>query len=116
MRLHPSDMLRTYVDDGRKDYFSEMADRFYQNQRDIFGDVTNYYAVDPFHEGGRTGDMDVSLVYETVQQKMIENDEDAIWLIQQWSGSMTDAKLSGLKVKDQALVLDLFLRSIQATA
>ena len=102
------DMLRTYVDDGRKDYFSEMADRFYQNQRDIFGDVTNYYAVDPFHEGGRTGDMDVSLVYETVQQKMIENDEDAIWLIQQWSGSMTDAKLSGLKVKDQALVLDLF--------
>ena len=39
---------------------------------------------------------------------MIENDEDAIWLIQQWSGSMTDAKLSGLKVKDQALVLDLF--------
>ena len=102
------DMLRTYVDDGQKDYFSEMADRFYQNQRDIFGDVTNYYAVDPFHEGGRTGDMDVSLVYETVQQKMIENDEDAIWLIQQWSGSMTDAKLSGLKVKDQALVLDLF--------
>ena len=75
------DMLRTYVDDGEKDYFSEMADRFYQNQRDIFGDVTNYYAVDPFHEGGRTGDMDVSLVYETVQQKMIENDEDAIWLI-----------------------------------
>ena len=70
--------------------------------------MTNYYAVDPFHEGGRTGDMDVSLVYETVQQKMIENDEDAIWLIQQWSGSMTDAKLSGLKVKDQALVLDLF--------
>ena len=102
------DMLRTYVDDGQKDYFSEMADYFYQNQRDIFGDVTNYYAVDPFHEGGRTGDMDVSLVYETVQQKMIENDEDAIWLIQQWSGSMTDAKLSGLKVKDQALVLDLF--------
>ena len=102
------DMLRTYVDDGQKDYFSEMADRFYQNQRDIFGDVTNYYAVDPFHEGGRTGDMDVSLVYETVQKKMIENDEDAIWLIQQWSGSMTDAKLSGLKVKDQALVLDLF--------
>ena len=36
------------MDDGEKDYFSEMADCFYQNQRDIFGDVTNYYAVDPF--------------------------------------------------------------------
>ena len=45
------DMLRTYVDNGGKDYFSQMADVFYKAQRDIFGDVTNIYAVDPFHEG-----------------------------------------------------------------
>lgn len=102
------DMLRTYVGAGQKDYFSEMADVFYRVQRDIFGDVTNMYAVDPFHEGGQIGDMNYTKVYETVQQKMIANDADAIWLIQQWSGSMTDAKLQGLKVKDQALILDLF--------
>lgn len=102
------DMLRTYLKGNGRDYFADMADEFYKAQRDIFGDVTNIYAVDPFHEGGNIGDMNASIVYETIQKKMIEHDSDAIWLIQQWSGSMTDAKLSGLKVKNQALVLDLF--------
>lgn len=69
-------MLRTYVDNGGKDYFSQMADVFYKAQRDIFGDVTNIYAVDPFHEGGKIEDMNYTKVYETVQKKMMENDED----------------------------------------
>ncbi|OCN04503.1 hypothetical protein A4S06_02505 [Erysipelotrichaceae bacterium MTC7] len=100
-------MLATYVNSG-KDYFDEMADVFYQAQTDLFGEITDIYAVDPFHEGGRTGDMNVSKVYEIIQKKMMEHDKDAIWLIQQWQGSMSDAKLQGLKEKDHAMVLDLF--------
>ncbi|MDH6366254.1 MULTISPECIES: alpha-N-acetylglucosaminidase TIM-barrel domain-containing protein [unclassified Breznakia] len=101
------DMLATYVNSG-KDYFDEMADVFYQAQKDLFGDVSDIYAVDPFHEGGKIGDMNVTKVYEIIQKKMMEHDADAIWLIQQWQGSMSDAKLQGLKEKDHALVLDLF--------
>ena len=103
------DMLRTYVDNGGKDYFSQMADVFYKAQRDIFGDVTNIYAVDPFHEGGKIEDMNYTKVYETVQKKMMENDEDAIWLIQEWSGSIASnpSKLTNLD-KEHVIVLDLF--------
>ena len=103
------DMLRTYVDNGGTDYFSQMADVFYKAQRDIFGDVTNIYAVDPFHEGGKIGDMNYTKVYETVQKKMLENDEDAIWLIQEWSGSIASnpSKLTNLD-KEHVIVLDLF--------
>ena len=103
------DMLRTYVDNGGKDYFSEMADIFYQAQRDTFGDITDIYAVDPFHEGGKIGDMNYTKVYETVQKKMMENDENAIWLIQEWSGSIAGntSKLTNLD-KNHVIVLDLF--------
>lgn len=101
------DMLRVYVDDGQKDYFGELADTFYEAQKDVYGEITDYYAVDPFHEGGKTGDMDLTKVYETVQNKMLEHDPNGIWVIQQWSGSLNDAKLQGLKEKENALILDL---------
>ena len=100
-------MLRVYVDSGKRDYFAELADIYYEVQKDVFGDITDYYAVDPFHEGGKTGDMNLTTVYKTVQNKMLEHDPNSIWVIQQWSGALNDAKLSGLTKKENALILDL---------
>lgn len=101
------DMLRVYVEKNQTDYFDKLADTFYQAQKDVFGDITDYYAVDPFHEGGKTGDMNLTKVYTTVQNKMLEHDPNGIWVIQQWSGSLNDDKLSGLTQKEHALILDL---------
>lgn len=102
------DMLRTYVSSGA-DYFDEMADEFYKASHDVFGDVTHYYSVDPFHEGGRMGDMNPTIVYETIQNKMLEHDDQAVWLIQEWSGSIANNtnKLTNLD-KEHVVVLDLF--------
>ncbi|MGG7213323.1 alpha-N-acetylglucosaminidase TIM-barrel domain-containing protein [Clostridium nigeriense] len=100
------DMLKTYVNEGEEDYFAKVADAFYKAQKEVFGDVSNYYAVDPFHEGGNTGGLNNGKIYETVQNKMIEHDEDSVWVIQHWQGNPNNEKLSGLK-KDQALILDL---------
>ena len=100
------DMLRTYVNEGEEDYFAKVADAFYKAQQEVFGDVSNYYAVDPFHEGGNTGGLDNGKIYKTVQNKMIEHDEDSVWVIQHWQGNPDNNKLAGLK-KDQALILDL---------
>ena len=101
------DMLRVYVSEGKKDYFDELADVYYNAQKDVFGEITHYYAVDPFHEGGKTGDMDLPTVYKTVQNKMLEHDPEGIWVIQQWAGRLTDNKVKGLVNKENALILDL---------
>ncbi|MDU4884585.1 alpha-N-acetylglucosaminidase TIM-barrel domain-containing protein [uncultured Clostridium sp.] len=100
-------MLKTYVNEGEKDYFQEVADVFYEKQKEVYGDITDYYAVDPFHEGGNTGGMDSARIYGTIQDKMIEHDNDAIWVIQHWQGNPDNTKLSGLTNKEQALILDL---------
>ena len=100
-------MLKTYVNEGEKDYFQEVADVFYEKQKEVYGDITDYYAVDPFHEGGNTGGMDSARIYGTIQDKMIEHDNNAIWVIQHWQGNPDNTKLSGLTNKEQALVLDL---------
>ena len=89
------DMLRVYVDNGKKDYFDELADVYYAAQEAVFGNITHYYAVDPFHEGGKTGDMNLTTVYTTVQNKIIEYDPEGVWVIQQWAGRLTDAKVKG---------------------
>lgn len=69
--------------------------------------MTHYYAIDPFHEGGNMGDMNPSAVYRRVQEKMLEHDPQAIWLMQQWQGQITDEKISSLCKPEQALILDL---------
>lgn len=100
-------MLKTYVNEGEKDYFQEVADVFYEKQKEVYGDITDYYAVDPFHEGGNTGGMNSAKIYGTIQDKMIEHDNNAIWVIQHWQGNPDNTKLSGLTNKEQALILDL---------
>ena len=74
----------------------------------MFGKVSNYYAVDPFHEGGMVPDgFDIVDIYRTVQRKMIDHDPAAVWVMQQWQWGIDETKLSGLADKGQALVLDL---------
>lgn len=99
-------MLKTQASKG-KDYFGEAADLFYAKQREVFGSITHYYAVDPFHEGGNMGDMTPALVYHRVQEKMLENDPEAIWLLMQWQGQLNDEKLCNLAAPGQALILDV---------
>ena len=103
------DMLKTYVNEDQENYFDKLADVFYKAQTDLYGDVTNMYSVDPFHEGGKMGDMNATKVYETIQKKMMQHDKDAVWLIQEWSGSIANnlSKLKNLD-KNHVVVLDLF--------
>ena len=50
----------------------------------MFGKVSNYYAVDPFHEGGMVPDgFDIVDIYRTVQRKMLDHDPAAVWVMQQ---------------------------------
>ncbi|MBE6469371.1 MAG: alpha-N-acetylglucosaminidase [Coriobacteriaceae bacterium] len=106
-------MIKTYLTDadraaGKQDYFQKMGTAFYEVQDRLFGEVSHYYAVDPFHEGGTIpAGFNIVDIYRTVQQKMLDHDADAIWVMQQWQWGINENKLSGLAKKEQALVLDL---------
>lgn len=89
--------------------YQKYAALFYQCQENVYGDVTDYYATDPFHEGGNTGGMDTSAVSSNVLSAMMTYDADAVWVIQSWQGNPTNGLLSGLGGnRSHALILDLY--------
>lgn len=105
-------IIKTYLSDeeiaaGKKDYFKDMSKSFYEAQKNTFGDVSNYYAADPFHEGGNTSGLNITDIFKTVQTEMLKSNEDAIWVLQQWQGNLHHGNLSGLVKPEQALALDL---------
>lgn len=105
-------IIKTYLSNeeiaaGKKDYFKDMSKVFYDAQKNVFGDVSDYYACDPFHEGGNTAGLDITNIFSTVQTEMLNNNEDAIWVLQQWQGNLSWENLSGLVKPEQALALDL---------
>ena len=97
-------MLRT-----NSDAYDKYAALFYECQQNVYGDVTDYYATDPFHEGGNTGNMNTSDVSSSVLDSMIEFDADAVWVIQAWQGNPSAGLVNGLNGrKEHALILDLY--------
>ena len=89
--------------------FADYAAKFYAAQKEVYGDVSHYYATDPFHEGGNTADMNPADISRIVLDDMLKADKDAVWIIQSWQGNPTTALLQGLGEKrEHALVLDLY--------
>ena len=92
--------------------FDKYAELFYKCQKEVYGDTSDYYATDPFHEGGNTGGMNSREIAREVLTSMLDADENAVWIIQAWQGNPTTALLNGLDdVQDgarHALVLDLY--------
>lgn len=89
--------------------YDKYAKLFYACQKNVYGDVTHYYATDPFHEGGNTGGMSTSDVSSEVLNSMLEFDKDAVWVIQAWQGNPSAGLINGLSGrKEHALVLDLY--------
>ena len=75
----------------------------------MFGDVSHYYATDPFHEGGRNGGMSPKKMARFVLDEMLKNDPESVWVIQSWGENPSKSLLQGLRGrKEHALVLDLY--------
>lgn len=89
--------------------FDKYAELFYQAQKEVYGDVSDYYATDPFHEGGNTGGMSSRNIAQEVMDSMLKADANGIWIIQSWQGNPTSELLAGLEGnREHALVLDLY--------
>ena len=106
-------MIRTYLTDaetaaGKVNYFSDVAEVFYEKQQNVFGNASHYYATDPFHEGGNTGGLNTATIFQEVQKEMLKSDPDAIWVMQQWQGNLNNNNLSKI---DKSKALPLILQA-----
>lgn len=104
-------IIKTYLTEaeeaeGKVNYFADVANTFYEKQKNVFGDVSDYYAADPFHEGGATGGLDIANIFKTVQDEMLKSNPNAIWVIQHWQDNQKGTKMSKMD-KSKTLSLDL---------
>ena len=89
--------------------FNRIADIYYREQEKLFGE-TDFYAIDPFHEGGHTDGIDMGEAGKTIMSAMKRCNEDAIWVAQGWQGNPNKEMIAPLK-KGDLLVLDLHSES-----
>ncbi len=108
------DMIRT---DG--ELYDQYAELFYEAQHWAFGNTSNYYAVDPFHEGGiRPEDLTDEVIASNVLESLLKYDDEAVWMVQAWWANPTNGLLNGMGDyrKDHVLILDLMgLNSVYNT-
>lgn len=109
-------VLKTYVEGDEVDYFDKVATAFYKASEETFGNITPYFAIDPFHEGGKktwvdengqTHTLDEAKISSAVQKKMLEYNPDAQWIVQNWQNNPTQSFLNGVD-KEHTIVLDLY--------
>jgi len=90
--------------------FKEYARRFYKAQREVYGSYSNYFATDPFHEGGITLDMKPFEIATEVLSAMLEENKNSVWVVQSWQNNPTSELLRGIESvgKEHAVILDLY--------
>ena len=89
--------------------FNRISDVYYSEQEKLFGKA-DFYAIDPFHEGGLTDGVDMSEAGKTIMEAMKRCNEDAVWVAQGWQGNPNQEMIAPLK-KGDLLILDLHSES-----
>lgn len=88
---------RPYMIATNSAQYDEYARLFYQAQEFIYGKTSNYYAVDPFHEGGiRPSGLTDEIISKEVLESLLEYDENAVWVVQGWQSNPTNGLLKGM--------------------
>lgn len=89
--------------------YLRLADLFYESQREVYGDISEYFATDPFHEGGKSGRLNVRNVSKYLLDGILKNRSDGIWIIQSWGENPSKQLLEGVaERKEHTLILDLY--------
>ena len=97
--------------------YDDMAAKFYEAQEFVYGKTSNYYAVDPFHEGGKRPEgLTDDQISKEVLESMLRYDENAVWTVQAWQSNPTDALLDGMGDlrENHVLIVDLIKYALES--
>ncbi|MDD4991831.1 MAG: alpha-N-acetylglucosaminidase [Paludibacter sp.] len=85
--------------------FSKLAKSYYLNIRSVYGDV-KYFGGDPFHEGGKSDSIDITLSGKNIQEQMMKYFPNSTWILQGWTVNPQKELLNGL-IKENILIVNL---------
>lgn len=88
-------------------HFKEVAATYYHTMNEIYGSGIQFFAGEPFHEGGITKGIDMPALAAKVQAEMMQNYPGSTWVLQGWQNNPTDQLLDHLD-KKHVLIQELF--------
>lgn len=86
--------------------FAEIASIYYKEQQRLYGKA-DFYSMDPFHEGGNAGGVDLRKAGEAIMGAMKAVNPNTVWVVQAWGACPYPAMIKHLNNGDM-LVLDLY--------
>lgn len=84
--------------------FTRIARIYYEEQKKVLGNCTSYFSVDPFHEGGRTGNVDLTAYGLACYKEMLEVSPTAVWVLQGWQDNPKRSILSAMPTEGVLIV------------
>lgn len=108
---------RPYMIGTNSTQYDEYARKFYEAQEFVFGKTSDYYAVDPFHEGGiRPTGLTDDIISKEVLQSLLDYDKEAVWVVQGWQSNPTNSLLKGMGENrtKHVLIVDLIKYPIKS--
>ena len=97
--------LRPYILSPLDPLYDKMADIYYKEIKKNYG-TFNFFAGEPFHEGGTSKGIDVSKLSFNVLKKIREFNPNAQWCLQSWGGNPSDEFLSSLSPQKDIIIWD----------
>ncbi|MFF4814475.1 alpha-N-acetylglucosaminidase [Kitasatospora sp. NPDC001309] len=83
--------------------FARVAEAYYTAQREVFGDSA-MYKMDPLHEGGTAGGVDVPAAAGAIQRALLTAHPGAVWAVLGWEHNPTAALLAGVDRRRMLIV------------
>lgn len=94
--LDPSDSL-----------FQVMGKLFYDATKKLYGKDLHFFSGDPFHEGGKHGNIQLRAAGNKIQSTMQAAFAGAVWVLQGWQSNPDKELIAGVNKKD-LLIQELF--------
>lgn len=99
--------VRPYILDPNSTAFTEISALYYKRLEELMG-TSEYYSMDPFHEGANTNGIDVGSAYSKIADAMYKANSNGKWVIQYWQWSDAQYNVLDKVEKGKLIVLDLF--------
>lgn len=87
--------------------FAQLSAIYYEEMKKLYGKNLHYFGGDPFHEGGSSAGVDVTLAASKIQEAMQQHFPNSTWVLQGWGANPSTKLLAGLN-KKKALIIELF--------
>ena len=98
---------RPYILDPNSKDFAKISALYYKRLAEVMG-TSEYYSMDPFHEGANTAGIDVPAAYQKIAEAMTTANKNGKWVIQQWQWGGHQYAVCDKVAKGKLIVLDLF--------